>query len=490
MAKGQATEQELAERLVAAHATMQAAVAELRSSDDWASMLRLAGSLHRYSPHNRIFLAAQGAAGQCASYAAWAKIPAVGGGMCQVRPGVTALRVFAPIRTSHHEPDDETGEEQVTSRIVGWKLVPVFHEGQLKAPPDWPARPKPLTGDFEGIERVWAAVESQIVDAGFTVHRAAMPVGLETANGFADHATRRVVVRPDLEPIQAIRTGIHELAHVLMHAPTDAAAQGLSREVREIEAESVAYLVTHMLGVDASGYTIPYVAHWLSGHGIDAVKATAERTLATTTAILSRLGSDLGIELAPDIPGLTLRADETLASPEPALSTVVEPVEPRPPATAASLPVDEAGMVTDIAARAGADPAAAFELAASSGDIPVGVFAGLIDFYGLAPTDAATHLHDAGIDVERATIAVVTSSDSQAAALRALVAVFPDRSADEWTALAHQAGVNVEPSVIASVTIDPVGARLIEEWARVRVTGGTEPRGQEPWPVVADPAVA
>ncbi len=41
-----------------------------------------------------------------------------------------------------------------------------------------------------------------------------------------------------------------------------------ARDRREIEAESVAYVVTAATGLDASGYTFAYVAGWAGGNGL------------------------------------------------------------------------------------------------------------------------------------------------------------------------------------------------------------------------------
>ena len=55
-----------------------------------------------------------------------------------------------------------------------------------------------------------------------------------------------------------------------------------------MEAESIAYLVCSAAGLDTDGYSFPYVASW-SGGDVDAVRATAERCLATARRILDAL---------------------------------------------------------------------------------------------------------------------------------------------------------------------------------------------------------
>src|SRR5262245_26731736 len=97
------------ERVAAAHATLQAAVERLTTSEDWQAMLHMAGSFHRYSANNPPPPAAQGASGMVASFHTWKQIPAEDGQMCRIRKGETALRVYAPIRARNHDIDEATG---------------------------------------------------------------------------------------------------------------------------------------------------------------------------------------------------------------------------------------------------------------------------------------------------------------------------------------------------------------------------------------------
>ncbi|MGE0308078.1 MAG: ArdC family protein, partial [Acidimicrobiia bacterium] len=126
------------DRLAAAHQALSDAIANVITSEDWQQLLRISQSFHRYSPNNQLLLAAQGAEGLVASFNTWKQIPAVDGNVCRVRKGETAMRVYAPIRTTRREVDQETGDEIVERSVVRFKLVPVFHQGQLVAPPDMP----------------------------------------------------------------------------------------------------------------------------------------------------------------------------------------------------------------------------------------------------------------------------------------------------------------------------------------------------------------
>ena len=76
------------------------------------------------------------------------------------------------------------------------------------------------------------------------------------ANGYTNHTTRTVRVRDDVDDNQAVKTLAHELGHVLLHDNTDRTSADRPRI--EIEAESVAYLVCHQLGIVSDDYSFAY----------------------------------------------------------------------------------------------------------------------------------------------------------------------------------------------------------------------------------------
>jgi len=283
------------ERLAAAHAALTAAVARVATSEDWQNLLRISGSFHRYSPNNQLLLAAQGAGGMVASFNTWKQVPATDGRPCQIRKGEKALRIYAPIRSVRSDIDQETGDEVETS-AVRFKLVPVFHEGQLAAPPDLPAQPKLLEGEDPPVA-VWEAIADQINAAGFVLRRGPLD-GPDGPKGVTNFVQRSVIVRDDLEPAQALKTEIHELGHVLMH-DAEIREPGMARERMEVEAESVAYVVCDILGVDAGTYSIPYVANW-AGADVELVQATAHKVLSTARDVVAGLEAELGVDLRPD----------------------------------------------------------------------------------------------------------------------------------------------------------------------------------------------
>jgi hypothetical protein len=100
--------------------------------------------------------------------------------------------------------------------------------------------------------------------------------------------TKRVVIDANLSPAQAAKTALHEAAHVLLHSTEEHAEYVEHRGIKETEAESVAYIVAGMLGLDTSDYSVGYVAGW-SNCDAETIKATAANVLRTAHTLADAL---------------------------------------------------------------------------------------------------------------------------------------------------------------------------------------------------------
>lgn len=272
-----------------AHELLMSQLARLTTGPDWQAMLDMAARFHTYSARNVMLLAAQGARGRVAGYRTWQTIPAHDGGHCQVQRGAKHLKILAPVTRTAATIDETTGEEEKHRVLVRFKVVRVFDEAALVSPPADPvSSPELLAGQAPG--RLVEALETQIQGAGYTlIERDCSP-----ANGETDWATRTVLIRPDLDRAQRAKTLAHELAHVRLHHPSRLDAQAWPRPRKEVEAESVAYLVCSQAGLDSGGYTIPYVALW-SGGDLRLVADTADRVIDTARNVTADIAQDLGL---------------------------------------------------------------------------------------------------------------------------------------------------------------------------------------------------
>jgi hypothetical protein len=126
-------------------------------------------------------------------------------------------------------------------------------------------------------------LEAAIVSKGFSVTvEATLP-----ANGYTNFGFLKVAVGEHLEGAAAIKTLVHELAHMLLHGLGQVDYYD-NRDRCEVEAESVAYLVCGELGLETDQYSFPYVAGWAKGD-LKVVAATADKALKTAEDVLTLL---------------------------------------------------------------------------------------------------------------------------------------------------------------------------------------------------------
>lgn len=105
-------------------------------------------------------------------------------------------------------------------------------------------------------------------------------------NGYCDFSSKQIAVRPDIAPAQAVKKLIHELGHGLLHADE----LPRSKEVAEVEVESVAYIVCDAIGLDSGDYSFAYVARWSDGSS-DLLRDTADRAITCNKGILASFES-------------------------------------------------------------------------------------------------------------------------------------------------------------------------------------------------------
>jgi hypothetical protein len=339
-----AGERDPAAKLRAVHQRLTAAVAGLASDSGWQQLLRTAARLPRYSPHNVLLISSQCPhARAVAGFHTWKQLGRA------VRKGEQGIAILAPVprRTAPSTrapstpapstPDppvrEPAGSDQVTSSLaettgpgrralLGFRVVHVFDISQTDGPP-LPEPPRPVLLDGQAPPGLLTGLHAQVTAQGYQLIRHDFDLphpGLGVPNGVTDFFARAVIVRPDLTAAQTAKTLAHELGHVLLHAPA-VRPPGLTRPQAEVEAESVAYVVSDAHGLDTSGYTLPYLAGWAGGD-LALVAASAERVIATAHTILTR---------TPPPPTVTLPA-ATLSRVRRAPARPGPERDPRPPA--------------------------------------------------------------------------------------------------------------------------------------------------------------
>lgn len=169
-------------------------------------------------------------------------------------------------------------------------MLTVFDQDQtdaIEGAPEAPDVAHKLTG--EDNDAIGERITQWLTGAGWSVEYGELngPNGRTMCDG-----TSRVLMQVGLSPAQTAKTLIHEAAHVLLHADAIAEAstedQLAHRGVIETEAESVAYVLAGLLGLDTSAYSIGYVAGWSQGDA-STIRATAANVLRAVHVLADAL---------------------------------------------------------------------------------------------------------------------------------------------------------------------------------------------------------
>ena len=262
----------------ALHDKLTAQVEALTRSDEWMRFLKFAGSFHAYSFNNLILILAQRPdASQVAGFRKWQELGR------QVRKGERGIKIFGFSTKKVTAEDPDTGEE-TTRKIPRFPLLTVFDITQTDPIDDSQTVEHPARGlTGTGPDGVWEAVTAWLVDEGWTVTQE--PIA-GAANGYTLPRERKVIVDNGLSDAQAIKTLLHEAAHVVLHEDLASSDYHAHRGIWETEAESVAYVLAAMAGLDTSAYSVGYVATWAQGD-TDVLRDTAARVLAAVHTLAS-----------------------------------------------------------------------------------------------------------------------------------------------------------------------------------------------------------
>lgn len=258
---------------------MAEAVEQLESSEGWRRWLRVRRHFHTYSLHNQLLIALQMPdATRVAGFAAWLKLGYA------VRKGESGIHIWAPCRPPRKKIREwrEAGADPAAEPRVFFRMVAVFDRSQVDPLPDFPGGPvaldppiAPIDGD--GLASFFGPLCGLAGSIGVSVTLGDVPPGAE---GCYRPARKEIGLQPisaEISPNQQVKTLIHELAHALVDVDRRDDDPALNYAEEEVVVECVAFTVCSGLDLDASGFSVPYVASWSSGGEIERHAALIDR---------------------------------------------------------------------------------------------------------------------------------------------------------------------------------------------------------------------
>ena len=267
---------------------LEGGLAQLLESGDWKNYLLTQSKFHRYSFRNILLVLFQKPnASRLAGYRTWQELGR------QVKKGEKAIQILAPLKRKL-EQVNEQGETEIDYAIAGFKTVSVFDVSQTEGD-EIPEIASCLSGDDGGLIQY-------LVDFSDNNRVPVRFEGALGANGvcrFRDGKAFEIIVDPLLSKLHQSKTLTHEIAHSLLHGSEK--YQGHSNtSLAELEAESVAYIVTQHFGLDTSSYSFSYIAGWQKDEdALENLKESGTRIQHTALQIIDWVENQ-AIELISD----------------------------------------------------------------------------------------------------------------------------------------------------------------------------------------------
>jgi hypothetical protein len=234
-----------------------------RVSEEMQQYLDMCARFHRYSPQNVwLILMTRRDATHVAGFKKWQSMGR------HVKKGERGIPILAPIFKKIENNDSEEVE-----KLIGFKVVYVFDVSQtegesLPGPPDWKSPEK--NAELTKLLMDFALSKDIIVEVKD------LPGEIQGAS-----CGGKII----LDPEAGTKTLIHEIAHEMLHQVKDAPKDST---IRELEAESVAYIVAKHFGLD--GLSSP---NYNALHGATAkmILEHMERIRKSATEIIHSLGN-------------------------------------------------------------------------------------------------------------------------------------------------------------------------------------------------------
>lgn len=269
---------------------LEKGILDTLNSEHYKNFLKFQSQFHSYSFNNQLLIYLQKPnATQVAGFKAWEKFER------HVMKGEKAISILAPnpykYKAEIEKLDSKTGEitkENVEKQGMSFKKVSVFDVSQTDGK-ELPDICKELQGNSVSAENMIKAIKK------ISEVRVIEKVIESGAKGYYSRLEDLIAINEGMSLDQTAKTLIHEYTHSKLH--NTEAASLWDRATKEVQAESVAYIVSNRFGVDTSEYSFDYLANWSSGKELTELKESLSLIQKTADNIITKIEGVLNKEL-------------------------------------------------------------------------------------------------------------------------------------------------------------------------------------------------
>lgn len=273
-------------------------------SERYKEYLKFASKFTDYSARNTMLINMQKPdATLVAAFGKWKQLGR------HINKGETGIAIFAPTpyktneyietqKPAYDEYGNQLYNEDGTEKMetietpltgMAFKTVYVFDVSQTDGK-ELPESVSELTGDVDAARKdaIFAAIKKV---TGIDVEFQDIKGG---SKGYYSPASDKIVIKTGMSDAQTLKTVFHEAAHKLLHDPKSEIVTVKSpRNEKEVQAESVAFMVAEKFGIDTSEYSFPYIASWSEGKQLEQLKNALQEIQSAAKQISNAIESEL-----------------------------------------------------------------------------------------------------------------------------------------------------------------------------------------------------
>lgn len=264
-------------------------ILNIMESEKYKSYLSFLSKFHSYSFNNCLLISMQKPdATFVAGFTSW-KINF----NRLVKKGEKGIKILAPIKYII-DSIDETSGQKIKIPITKFKITNVFDISQTTGEdiPKYYGLDE-LQGDIEDFEILYNAIKNL------------SPVPVYTQNiqsnikGYFNPKDNLIIIKTGLSQMQSIKTLLHEITHALLHCkePLFDDKRKLDRNTKELEAESIAYVVCQYFNIDTSDYSFPYLASWSTSKNLKELSSSLTIIQKTSDYLIQGIFDNYKISL-------------------------------------------------------------------------------------------------------------------------------------------------------------------------------------------------
>jgi hypothetical protein len=219
-------------------------------TENYLEYLAFVSRFHKYSYFNQMSIFAQKPdATLVAGYKTWQEMGH------QVRAGEKGIKIMAPIFRKHLE-ENEVGQPISLQKLVGFKVVSVFDSSQL-------TEPAKAFWDFsekvpDNAEEQYQLIKRAVMSDALGIIEKPLP---RDKRGVATEDI--IYLQEGMNSVDRPHVLIHEWGHEILHfgPARSLVEEEFPKPIEECQAESVAYIVSHFLGIE-NQFSRDYLLHY------------------------------------------------------------------------------------------------------------------------------------------------------------------------------------------------------------------------------------